>query len=937
VSEIRQFLDLIYPKEGAHRDYYLSLWELPTRRSYHLPLRDAQVEATAVKLDAEGHDVYFGTCLRADDLGTYERGKRSDVAWLPGFWADADIRGPAHVADNLPPSLEAAVEAVQEFDFEPTVVVDSGHGMHLWWLFDKPIAVHSRNVLELQGRAKSWHEKLAAIWERRGWRLDNTSDLSRVLRLPGTHNRKLAHDVRRVKFLTAPDSGARYDYRVLEKFLGATKSKLAALLAAAGPPAVQTGPADAVSPAPVPTTTDARTKQEILEGVRSKLRGLRNRENKELFAKVLKGESFAEPGERDHQLQKAASNLAFCEPDAAPELLVELLVPSLAVMEQQHPDGAMTLDDAVEKISRAQSDARRKRAEEAERNRRMIEVLRRQANPPRKLESIPGGGPPTPALPGPVTSAAANVPPADARDSGVPRPGSTALALAPAARLDAYMFDADGKYTSDALGYFAHRQTELSLTPCTQDDWRKLWIIQAGTAFYVFSGGRYLAPIPTEMLAVSLPRDLVALPDAYFQWRVPTEKGERPKRKEEILADLATGARGVIAHLETQESFYDPQTQIFHEAACPLRNLEPRFDKHVDEWLRRLGGANVDKLLDWVAAVTLLQYQCCALYISGVPNSGKTMLAHGLARLWSEGGPTQLANIVDNFNSDLTRCPLVHADEYLPLSGRSGKQHSTNLRSLVAQDSRPLNRKYLASADLRGTLRLILTANNARLLNMGDEELEYNDLEATAGRFLHIDAGQEPRAYLQQLGGREGTDGWVDRDVIARHALWLRADRMPSPKLQSRFIVEGHVTAMHESLAVQGAVPNLVCEWLANHLTKAHAAVQQSRSVLVGNEMLLVNTAALVEHWEKYLPGTRAVPTTTRIGKALRNLSVPRFEKRWGGRRYHYIKWQLVLNWATEHLIGNPDEMRALIEKVRTDMPAQGRGEHDAEGVEVSV
>src|SRR5690606_19730983 len=121
--------------------------------------------------------------------------------------------------------------------------------------------------------------------------------------------------------------------------------------------------------------------------------------------------------------------------------------------------------------------------------------------------------------------------------------------------------------------------------------------------------------------------------------RVEDKDGnERDLSPDQILKRHATVARRVQASLALQRSFYDSRSETFFEAVAPLRKITPCEYPQIQRWLELLGGAQAEKLIDWVASVMRLDRQSCAIYIDGAPGVGKNLLATGLARLWHTGG-----------------------------------------------------------------------------------------------------------------------------------------------------------------------------------------------------------------------------------------------------------------------------------------------------------
>jgi hypothetical protein len=154
-----------------------------------------QVSAAATSLDATT-DVYFGVCLQdpaAERPGS--RGSAESAVVVPGVWADLDVAGPGKKKVHAP-SVEALLaHLAQRIEQRPSIVLLTGGGLHAWWLFDEPLVLtdeaERRGAAELVHR---WQARLRAVLEEKGWALDSTHDLARVMRLPGTRNHKPEHE-----------------------------------------------------------------------------------------------------------------------------------------------------------------------------------------------------------------------------------------------------------------------------------------------------------------------------------------------------------------------------------------------------------------------------------------------------------------------------------------------------------------------------------------------------------------------------------------------------------------------------------------------------------------------------------------------------------------------------------------------------------------------
>lgn len=119
------------------------------------------------------------------------RGGDNDSLTLPGLAADLDIAGPGHAAGiALPPDEDAARSIVYESGLpDPSIWVHSGGGLYAWWLLDQPHRI-GPDLERVKRLAARWQDPLAAASQRAGWKFGRLGDLARILRIPGTVNRK---------------------------------------------------------------------------------------------------------------------------------------------------------------------------------------------------------------------------------------------------------------------------------------------------------------------------------------------------------------------------------------------------------------------------------------------------------------------------------------------------------------------------------------------------------------------------------------------------------------------------------------------------------------------------------------------------------------------------------------------------------------------------
>ena len=168
---------------GPGTEHAVELRSLPNDRGAgpNRPLfgRDLTlVEAHCQRWDGTGRAMYFGVCTRI--TGT-PSGTRADLAECPALWAEVDTR-------KLGLDKAMVRQVVVSLPHPPSLVIDSGGGLHFYWLLTEAIDVRqtSENAAETEEAVVAVLKQLAGIMA------GDTSvcDLARIMRLPGSHNTK---------------------------------------------------------------------------------------------------------------------------------------------------------------------------------------------------------------------------------------------------------------------------------------------------------------------------------------------------------------------------------------------------------------------------------------------------------------------------------------------------------------------------------------------------------------------------------------------------------------------------------------------------------------------------------------------------------------------------------------------------------------------------
>jgi putative DNA primase/helicase len=146
-------------------------------------------------LDRSGAEgIYVRTTTLASIPGQHKRGSIEDSMALPGFALDLDIAGPGHkTAEQLPPDVDACMWIIENTGLPtPSAWVHSGGGVYPWWLLEEPYDVSQPSNRIMAEQIASGLEKVTKhAADGLGWHFGvGVRDLARVLRLPGTVNRK---------------------------------------------------------------------------------------------------------------------------------------------------------------------------------------------------------------------------------------------------------------------------------------------------------------------------------------------------------------------------------------------------------------------------------------------------------------------------------------------------------------------------------------------------------------------------------------------------------------------------------------------------------------------------------------------------------------------------------------------------------------------------
>lgn len=126
----------------------------------------------------DGMGVYAGVSTRRIGSPT---GSRRDLCQTPAVWVDIDAR-------KLGLSFGDVIQALETAPLRPSILVDSGNGIHGYWLLKEPLTVDTEadDAFENEERIVAVLKQLAGVFAGD----IKCCELARILRLPGTLNSK---------------------------------------------------------------------------------------------------------------------------------------------------------------------------------------------------------------------------------------------------------------------------------------------------------------------------------------------------------------------------------------------------------------------------------------------------------------------------------------------------------------------------------------------------------------------------------------------------------------------------------------------------------------------------------------------------------------------------------------------------------------------------
>lgn len=219
-SDTIAFFNALYADKPENAT--ILIWSLQGNRKLSRWAKSIDEAARAVQAAEKipGWNIYAGVCTGRQVGTANSRILAQDVYGIPGVWADIDIAGPGHKSKKLPPTQQSALEIIQRSGLDPTLIVNSGGGLHAYWLFKEYAVINTDTERsEYAALCVGWQKLQMMHAAAASYVIDGTHDLARVLRVPGTLNYK---DVEPVMCRIIGNEGPRYEAEDIRSLLPAT-------------------------------------------------------------------------------------------------------------------------------------------------------------------------------------------------------------------------------------------------------------------------------------------------------------------------------------------------------------------------------------------------------------------------------------------------------------------------------------------------------------------------------------------------------------------------------------------------------------------------------------------------------------------------------------------------------------------------------------------
>lgn len=410
-------------------------------------------------------------------------------------------------------------------------------------------------------------------------------------------------------------------------------------------------------------------------------------------------------------------------------------------------------------------------------------------------------------------------------------------------------------------------------------------IVQTADAkVYLRRSGKYIGPIDRSTIWENI---VQRFPDEVANNKIALVDSEGKKLPDSVIIErYGNLVLDVKFEIGRKEDVIEGDSLIL---GCANRVAEPRYVQEVDYFLQAFcpNEKVFEDLLTWlVIAKTEPVQTLAALQIIGLPNTGKSLFAHAVAKLWHDGPPTSAEEAFGQFNERLKDCPFIFADEGLPTMKQGQKSFSQAFRALVSRQSIDVEKKGMMPTTAKGAVRIIFAANDVETLTF-HETFQGEDINAVAERLYRFNVDH---LRIDHIAPRVNPDdpessrewGSLPEKIVEGmlpHVMYLSYTRTIEKK--GRFCVKGDPFEIRSDLQIRGGYRDPAMEWIVKWVfdpKKVEYGEKFASHVEIGK--VLVASNDISGNWSTYIDKSSKVPSIRQIGLALRVISKDRVQKK---------------------------------------------------------
>ena len=214
---VKEFMAELY--RGVPPEKVTYIFTLPDHATYPYTIGQMDRMLDKAMVVNGSKDVYFGLHLMDEPPFLGGRASADEISGVSFIHGEYDIKGAAHKEENLPETLEELLAFLHGLECPPSIIVHSGNGLHTYWLLQEYTVVDDENRGLIKRIMKGHEMHTQKLGREHGWKFDSVADLARVLRIPGTVNRK-NDSPKQVEIIEA--NLARYPLSAFEKYADET-------------------------------------------------------------------------------------------------------------------------------------------------------------------------------------------------------------------------------------------------------------------------------------------------------------------------------------------------------------------------------------------------------------------------------------------------------------------------------------------------------------------------------------------------------------------------------------------------------------------------------------------------------------------------------------------------------------------------------------------